>query len=142
MILRFMQAYSVDLRQRIVDALSEERATIDAVARRFCVSSSSVKRYKRQLQETGSLSPKPWPGRALKIKADQQERLREMVASRTDWTLQRLCDAWHEQTGVCLPFDVMARTLARLKITYKKRAASPKSGTKRSGRSSEKRYRR
>ena len=133
-----MQAYSVDLRQRIVSALDQEGATIDSVAARFAVSSSSVKRYKRQLQQTGSLSPKPRPGRALKIKADQQERLKELVTSRTDWSLQRLCDAWQEQTGISIPFGVMARTLARVKITYKKRAVSPKSGTRQNVKPSEK----
>jgi transposase len=134
----FMQAYSVDLRERIVSALDEEGATIDSVAQRFAVSPTSVKRYRRQLQQTGSLSPKPWPGRPLKIKPDQEGRLKEMVASRTDWSLQRLCDAWHEETGISIPFGVMAKTLARLKITYKKRAASLKSETRRSGRHSEK----
>ena len=134
----FMQAYSVDLRQRIVDALGEEGAIIDSVAERFAVSPTSVKRYKRQLQETGSLFPKPWPGRALKIKPDQEERLKELVASRTDWTLQRLCDAWHEETGVSIPFGGMARALARLKITHKKRAVLPQSAMRGSGKRSEK----
>jgi transposase len=115
-----MRAYSVDLRQRIVSALEQEEATIASVAERFAVSPSSVKRYRRPLQHTGRLSPKPWPGRPLKIKADQEERLRDLVASRTDWSLQRLCDAWQQQTGVSIPFGVMARTLARLKITFKK----------------------
>ena len=94
-----MQSYSVDLRQRIVAALDEESATIDSVARRFAVSSASVKRYKRQFQQTGTLLAKPWPGRVPKIAAQEQERLKEMVASRTDWTLQTLCWAWNEQTG-------------------------------------------
>ena len=134
----FMQAYSVDLRQRIVDALGEEGATIASVAQRFCVSATSVKRYKGHLQETGSLSPRPWPGRPRKIKPDQEDRLRDLVASTTDWTLQRLCDAWQEQTGVCLSFGVLARTLARLKITYKKRAVSPRKETNRSGSPSKK----
>jgi transposase len=133
-----MQAYSMDLRQRIVDALQEERATIDSVAQRFAVSAASVKRYKRLLARTGSLSPKPLPGRVPKVMPDQEERLRELVASRTDWTLERLCQSWQEETGTSVAIDVMARTLARLKITYKKRAASPKSGTKRSGKRSEK----
>jgi transposase len=55
----FMQAYSVDLRQRIVDALDEQGATIDSVAERFCVSATSAKRYKRQLQETGRVVAPP-----------------------------------------------------------------------------------
>ena len=137
-IIQAMRAYSVDLRRRIVEALQEEGATTDSVAQRFCVSAASVKRYKRLLARTGSLSPKPLPGRVPKVMPDQEERLRELVASRTDWTLERLCQSWQEETGTSVAIDVMARTLARLKITYKKRAASPKSGTKRSGKRSEK----
>jgi transposase len=117
-----MHAYSVDLRQRIVSALQEEGATINAVAERFSVSASSVKRYKRQLQQTGSLSPRPLPGRVPKVLPEEQGRLKELVLSRTDWTLQRLSDAWQEETGTLVAVDVMARTLARLKITCKKRA--------------------
>lgn len=115
-----MQACSVDLRQRIVSALEEAGATIDSVAERFAVSAASVKRYKRQLHETGTLSAKPWPGRVSKIAPDQQERLKELVASRSDWTLERLCQAWKEETAVEVTISVMARTLSRLKITYKK----------------------
>jgi transposase len=131
-----MQAYSVDLRQRIVDALREKGATINSVAERFAVSPTSVKRYKRQLQETGGLSPKPRPGRPLKIGSDQQERLKDLVASRNDWTLERLSQAWQEETGTAIPFGVMARTLSRLKITYKKRAGSLKNATRQSARPS------
>ena len=133
-----MQAYSVDLRQRIVEALQQEEATIASVAQRFTVSAASVKRYKRLLERTGRLSPKPWPGRVPKVPPAQEERLKALVASKSDWTLQSLCLAWKEQTGGEVAIDVMARTLARLRITYKKRAASLKSGTRRSGRHSEK----
>jgi transposase len=117
-----MQAYSVDLRQRIVSALEEAGATIDSVAQRFCVSSASVKRYKRQLHESGTLSAKRWPGRVPKVATEQVERLKELVASRSDWTLQTLCLNWNEQAGTQVSISVMARTLARLRITYKKRA--------------------
>ena len=129
-----MQAYSVDLRQRIVDALEDMGATIDSVAQRFCVSSASVKRYKRQLQESGTLAAKPWPGRAPKATAHQEEHLKELVASRSDWTLQTLCGTWNEQTGARVSISVMARTLERLRITYKKRVGSPKSGMRQSER--------
>jgi transposase len=118
-----MQAYSVDLRRRIVAALEEAGATIDSVAQRFAVSGASVKRYKRQLHESGTLMAKPWPGRAPKIAPEQQERLQELVASRRDWTLERLCQGWEEETAVGVTVSVMARTLSRLRITHKKRAA-------------------
>ena len=131
-----MQAYSVDLRQRIVAALEDAGATIDSVAQRFAVSTASVKRYKRQLRESGTLLAKPWPGRSPKIAPEEQERLRALVASRSDWTLQSLCQTWSQEAGGQMSISVMARTLARLRITYKKRAASPEKEMKRSARPS------
>jgi transposase len=86
---------------------------------------------------TGSLAQQPWPGRAPKIKSQQQDALRALVAKKTDWTLASLCLAWQEATGVEVARDVMGRTLARLGITHKKRHASRPSATRPSGRRSE-----
>jgi transposase len=133
-----MQAYSLDLRQRVLDACQSGQSEPE-VAARFALSLSSVQRYKRTLRTTGSLTPKPWPGRAPKIRREQEDDLRALIASRTDWTLASLCDAWKEATGVEVARDVMGRTLARFKITHKKRVASPPSGTRPSARCSAKR---
>ena len=121
-----MHAYSVDLRQRIVDALASG-LTIAQAAERFSVGLSTVKRYKSRLKTTGSLAATPLPGRAPKIKSDQHEGFRALVASRTDWTLALLADAWQKQTGAStsLTVSVVSDTLRRLGITYKKSAASP-----------------
>ena len=88
-----MQAYPVALRQRIVEALQEEGASIDSVSERFCVSPSSVKRYKRQFQERGSLAPKPRPGRP-----SRSNRIRKIRSS--SWLPP-------EQTGVCSVFVML-----------------------------------
>lgn len=126
-----MQAYSLDLRQRVMDACQSGQSERE-VAARFALSLSSVQRYKRMQRATGSLAPVPWPGRAPKIAQGQQDALRALVASRTDWTLVRLCDAWKEATGTEVARDVMGRTLARLGITHKKSVASRPNGTRRS----------
>ena len=126
-----MQAYSLDLRQRIVNAL-RDGATIHETAQRFAVSTASVKRYQRQHRQTGSLAPTPWPGRTPKIKDEQAGDLRALVARRTDWTLAALCRAWEQEHGVHTSVSVLSDTLQRFKITHKKRVASPPSGTKRS----------
>ena len=63
-----MKAYSPDLRERILRALEGGMSTSEA-ARVFDVGISTVKRYVRQQQETGSLTPKPIPGRPARIGA-------------------------------------------------------------------------
>jgi transposase len=131
-----MQAYSLDLRQRVIDACQSGQSEKE-VAARFALSLASVQRYKRLHRATGSLAQKPWPGRAPKVKPQQHDALRALVAKKTDWTLVSLCDAWKEATGVQVARDVMGRTLSRLGITHKKRVASRPSATRPSGRRSE-----
>ncbi len=135
-----MSVCSLDLRQRVVDALASG-LTIAQAAERFSVGLSTVKRYRSRLKTTGSLAATPLPGRSPKIAPEQFDALRTLVASRTDWTLASLADAWQdawqEQTGASasavVTVSVMSDTLRRLKITYKKSVASPPSVTKISG---------
>ena len=123
-----MKPYSSDLRQRIVAALEEGAAHL-AAAERFDVSLSSVKRYKRLWKAQKSLTPKPIPGRPPHIKDNQHQQFRELVASRTDWTLEALGDAWKEQVGVKPTVSVLSDTCQRLRITRKKRHVLPKNAT-------------
>ena len=114
-----MQAYSLDLRQRIVDACNSVQ-TEQQVAHRFAVSLGSVQRYKRHLKQRNTLQQKPWPGRAPKIKNDQKEDLKQLVTQDSNATLESLAEAWLEKYGVEVTIDVMSKTLARFGITHKK----------------------
>lgn len=58
-----MKAYPPDLRTKIVTAVEAGRSQTE-MARVFGVGLSTVKRYLKQHQETGSLAPKRHPGRA------------------------------------------------------------------------------
>jgi transposase-like protein len=58
-----MNAYSEDLRKKIVKAKESGMPTVE-VARTFGVGISSVKRYAKTAREGGSLRPKKSPGRA------------------------------------------------------------------------------
>src|SRR5215208_4217600 len=66
-----MNAYSEDLRKKIVEAKERGMPTVE-VARTFGVGLSSVKRYAKTAREGGSLRPKRSPGRPPK--ADQRAR--------------------------------------------------------------------
>jgi transposase len=136
--IRFMKAYSTDLRERAV-AACHNGLTEKEAAQQFSLSLTSVQRYKRQLKDEGHLNPKPLPGRARIIKADQQDEFRELVASGTDWTLDSLGDAWKERCGIKPTVSVLSDTCKRLKITYKKRVASPAKETPRKERTSRRR---
>jgi hypothetical protein len=58
-----MNAYSQDLREKIVQALFERGMGKSEVARTFGVSLSSVKRYAKAVREGRSLSPGKAPGK-------------------------------------------------------------------------------
>ena len=53
---RLMDAYSEDLRNKIVQALTEQRMTKSEAARVFSVSLSSVKRYAKAARGTLALA--------------------------------------------------------------------------------------
>jgi transposase len=57
-----MDAYSEDLRLKIVQALQQRRMNKSEAARAFGVSLSSVKRYAKAVREGRSLSPGKAPG--------------------------------------------------------------------------------
>jgi transposase len=75
-----MNAYSQDLREKIVQALSEHCMGKSEAARTFGVSLSSVKRYARAASEGRSLAPKKRPG--SKPKLDESARRLLSAASR------------------------------------------------------------
>jgi transposase len=58
-----MDAYSEDLRHKIVQALSEQRMNKSEATRAFGVNLSSVKRYAKAAREGCSLSPGKGSGR-------------------------------------------------------------------------------
>jgi transposase len=116
-----MRPYSTDLRTRIVAALSEGQ-TSSQVAQRFGVSLPTVVRYRRLQRTQDSLAPKPLPGRKPSLNGDEQERLRQLFASRTDWTVRTLRDAWQQQAGKAVCFSGFHRWMQRLGLSYKKSA--------------------
>ena len=70
-----MRAYSTDLRERIVRAVGQGRPQREA-ARQFGVAACTVRRYVRQQQQTGELSPKAIPGGPRRIRVEQEAALR------------------------------------------------------------------
>jgi transposase len=133
-----MKALSLDLRQRVADALDAGQ-TQARIAQRFAISRSSVERIARKKREKQSLLPGRGTGRQPKVKKEQQAAFERLAAARTDWTLQTLADAWHERGGHALSPATVLRTLRRLKFSFKKSAASQRKETRPNGGRSESR---
>lgn len=115
------KAKSEDLRQAILHAL-ENGAKQKDIVEMLGISASSVLRYKRQYEQTGSLAPRPCPGnRACRKLTDE---LRQVVIAWIDAepdlilpvVAQRLLDQYH----VSITPSQISRTLIQLGYSRKK----------------------
>lgn len=85
-----MKAFSLDLRQRIVDAYDAKEGTREGIARRFGVSLGLVKKLLRQRRATGSISPRPRPGRPPAFRGENLDTLDWFVQEHPDATLEAI----------------------------------------------------
>jgi transposase len=114
-----MDAYSLDLRKKIVEAKERGMPTSE-VARAFGVGVSTVKRYAATARQGRPLAPKKHPGSKPKIdegarrllEADLQERPAATLPERREF-LRRTC-------GVSVSDSTVSRMLKRLGWTRKK----------------------
>ncbi len=115
-----MKAYSTDLRQRILAAVQAGDSK-SAVARRFCVERSTVRRYLHQWEQTGSLVPQPIPGASPTIAPEHYPALLTQLRALPDATLEAHCDCWEREHGVRVSISTMSRAQRRAGWTRKKR---------------------
>lgn len=114
-------AYSIDLRQRIINAYKAKEGSQRQLAKRFQVSLSCVKRLIRRYQETGQVKPKSHAGGAIAlIKASDLGLIEEMVEEQPDALLRELCERWEQKQGIKVSLSTMHRRLQELKLTTKK----------------------
>ena len=115
-----MDAYSEDLRQKIVEALEQRRMNKSEAARAFGVSLSSVKRYAKAAREGRSLSPGKAPGK--KPLLDQKAR-RHLEADVEERPFAKLADRQHhlkKVAGVWVSESTLSRTLRKMGFGRKK----------------------
>ena len=117
-----MKAFSLDLRQRVVDALAKGQ-TQKQVAQRFDVSLSSVTRWAKQFRETNSLATKPIPGRPKAIDKTLKQKIQELVTTEQNHTLATLGQALLQQ-GHKIAKSVLHRELIQAGFSHKKRVES------------------
>jgi transposase len=121
-----MKAYSQDLRERVVRACDEGRGTRQQLAELFGVSMAWIRRLLQRRRETGSFAALPHGGgSAPKMDSDRCGRLLVLVAEQPDATLAELRDRL--QAPVHL--STVARALARLGLSVKKKSCAPPSRT-------------
>jgi len=123
-----MRAYSTDLRQRVLHDCDAGLGT-RAVAGKFSVSESWVRRLKQRRREGGSITPRKAGNPSPAILAPHHEALRELVAQRPDATLVELRDRLADERGVSVSVATLWRALDALRLTFKKSLSTPPNAT-------------
>jgi transposase len=114
-----MNAYSEDLRKKIVEVLNRGTAKSEA-ARSFGVSLSSVKRYARMAQEGKPLAPKKRPGSRPKMDESARKLLESDMEKRPAATLPQRCEYLQKVAGLKVSDSTVSRMLKRMGWSRKK----------------------
>jgi putative transposase len=115
-----MDAYSEDLRQKIVQALEQRRMNKSEAARAFGVSLSSVKRYAKAAREGRSLSPGKAPGKRPKLDEKARRLLEANVEERPFAKLSDRQEYLRRVTGVSVSESTLSRAIRRMGFGRKK----------------------
>jgi transposase len=116
-----MKAYSKDLREQVFRAVDQGHPRAEIVLM-FGVSLASIKRYLKQRQETGDLSPKAIPGRPSQKYAALEAGLVAQLETHPDLTLEAHCQLWESSHGMLVDHTTMSRAISRVCWTRKKNA--------------------
>ena len=114
-----MDAYSLDLRKKIVEA-KERGIPTSEVAKTFGVGVSTVKRYAATAREGRPLAPKKHPGSKPKIDEGARRLLEADLEERPAATLPERREFLRRTCGVSVSDSTVSRMLKRLGWTRKK----------------------
>jgi transposase len=118
-IMQCMNAYSEDLRKKILEALSRGTTKSEA-ARTFGVSRSSVKRYAKLAEQGLPLAPKKRPGSKPKMDESATKLLETDVQRHPTATLAQRREFLQKVAGVRVSESTISRMLRRLGWSRKK----------------------
>jgi transposase len=115
-----MDAYSEDLRRKIVQALELRRMNKSEAARAFGVSLSSVKRYAKAAREGRSLSPGKAPGKRPKLDEKARRLLEANVEERPFAKLSERREYLGKVAGLSVSESTLSRALRQMGFGRKK----------------------
>jgi transposase len=115
------KALSVDLRQRVINAIRDGMSRRQA-ALRFGISASSAIRWAQRVEASGQLAPKKQGGdrKSKRIEA-HADFILDAIARAPDLTLAELQARLNEERGSHFGIGTLWRFFDRRRITFKKR---------------------
>jgi transposase len=115
-----MKALSMDLRERVAKA--KGTGSSYAVAERFSVTDSWVRKIWIRARTRGSVAPLPRGGnRARKVDAQGEELVRRWLGEQPDLTIDELRERYLAERQVAVSEPAMRRTVNRMGLSRKKR---------------------
>jgi transposase len=108
-----MRAYSQDLRQHVLRAVDDGQSRAEIIEL-FQVSRATIKRYVKQRRETGTVLPRPIPGRPSKKGAALQMGVQELLESHLEASQEDYCQWWEEEHGMHVSRASMSRAIQTL----------------------------
>src|SRR4051794_20246047 len=115
-----MRAYSMDIRERVIENLDHE--SMRKTAKRFRVSDYFVYRLKQRYREAGTLAPKPHGGgHGPLVDEAGGGFLRAVLAEASDLTLNELCERYEGRFACKVSKSSMDRALRRVDFVRKKK---------------------
>lgn len=116
-----MQAYSLDLRVRVVSAYEKGEHTIAAIAEQFAVGQTFVKKMLRQKRETGLVERLPQHAGAKPILSKpHRDWLAKQIKDIPDTTLAELQERFAQEKHVTISVATVCRELRALRLPRKK----------------------
>lgn len=119
-----MKAYSLDLRQKILDTYLSGGISQRQLAKRFCVTLGFIEKLLKRYRETGSIAPKVRTQQTPpKLNEEQFNILKEIVEAKNDATLKEIRFILKEKTGITIGISTVDRMLQKMEISLKKNIA-------------------
>jgi transposase len=115
-----MDAYSEDLRHKIVEAVQQRRMSKSEAARAFGVSRSSVKRYVKAVCEGRSLRPGKAPGKKPKLDEKARRLLEADIEERPFAKLTNRREYLQKVAGVSVSESTLSRVIRQMGFGRKK----------------------
>ena len=120
-----MEAYSLDLRERILQTCGQSGLTHQEISDDFGVSRSFLQKLLRRMNQGESIIPKPRRGGRMPTWHRAEGQVRELVRLKPDSTLAELCQALMAGGGPAVRPWTMCRALQALNLSLKKSRCTP-----------------
>ena len=116
-----MKPYSIDLREKVVNAYQLGNISVRKLAANFGVGKAFVQKMLKQYQDQGHVNPGKQGTRKKAVLAESAAQLVALVEKYPDATLSEYCEYWLESQGQLVSSSMMCRELQKLNLTRKKK---------------------